>query len=209
MDAPLSPFLHSTRIVFAVAVALTSLIHAGAQNTRFSDATRTNTQNPKFNDALRAANGGDPRAEFIVGMMLVTGDGTPQDIGRGSQWLDKSARAGIPQAMVNLANLYDAGAGVQLDTTRADQWRQRAADLGDPTARGQIADDRRMPGQHDFRRANTLADLKLYTQAFPYAQRAATAGSVNAGLLLGRFYHFGIGVPVNLQEAVRWYRQSA
>ena len=166
-------------------------------------------QNPRYSDVLDRANAGDVRAEFMAGMMLVTGDGAAQNIPVGAQWLEKSAKGGIPQAMINLANLYDAGAGVPLDTARAEELRQRAAELGEPTAKGQIADDRRMPGQHDFRRANTLADLKLYNQAFPFAEKAATAGSVNAGLLLGRFYHFGIGVPVNLKEAVRWYRQSA
>ncbi len=166
-------------------------------------------QNPKFGDALAAANRGDARAQFIVGMMFLTGDDTRQDISRGVEYLEKSARADIPPAMVALANVYDAGAGVAFDPATATQWRQRAADMGNPVARGQIADDRRMPGQRDFRRANTLVDLKLYADAVPYAQRAASAGSVNAGLLLGRAYHFGIGIPVNLAEAVRWYRQSA
>ena len=166
-------------------------------------------QNLTLSDALRAANSGDPRAQFMVGMMSLTGDGARQDIGRGAEWLEKSARGDVAPAMVALANIYDAGAGVPIDTARATQWRQRAADMGNDVARGQIADDRRMPGQHDFRKANTLIDLKLYNDAIPYAQRAAAAGSVNAGLLLGRAYHFGIGVPVNYTEAIRWYRQSA
>ena len=175
----------------------------------FAFHSQSIAQNPKLSDALRAANSGDARAQFVVGMMYVTGDGASQDISRGAEWLEKSARGGVQPAMVSLSNLYDVGAGVSVDTARATQLRQRAADLGNNIARGQIDDDRRMPGQHDFRRANTLVDLKLYTEALPFAQRAAAEGSVNAGLLLGRAYHFGIGTKVNLTEAVRWYRQSA
>jgi TPR repeat protein len=87
--------------------------------------------------------------------------------------------------------------------------RQRAAQAGDPTARGQLADDQKMNGQRDFRRASVLTDLKRPDAAIPYALKAANAGSGNAALLLGRAYHFGSGVPADQGAAFRWLQKSA
>lgn len=164
--------------------------------------------NPSLRDALVAAKAGDPRAQYIAGMMYLFAQGTPRDIPRAVKWLEQSADAKMPQALVALAGLSDVGLGVPLDIARADQLRQQAALSGNPTARGQIDDDRRMPGQRDFRRASLLTELHQYAAALPYAKRAAQAGSANAQLLLGRAYHFGLGVPVDKAAALTLYRQS-
>jgi uncharacterized protein len=164
--------------------------------------------NPSLRETLPAARAGDARAQYIAGMTYLFGQGTRQDITEAARWLGLSARAGIPQAMVALASLYDVGHGVPFDRDRATQLRQQAARSGNPTARGQLADDIRLPGQRDFRRANVLTDLRLYHEAIPYAKKAAT-GSANAQLLLGRAYHFGLGSPVDLRAAVSLYQRSA
>jgi len=164
--------------------------------------------NPSLRESLAAAQAGDARAQYIVGMMYLLGQGTPQDLPRAAQWLERSADAKMPQALVALAGLSDVGQGVPLDTARADKLRQQAALAGNPTARGQIEDDRRMPGQRDFRRASILTDLHRYAEALPYAKKSAQAGSANAQLLLGRAYHFGLGVPVDKPAALALYQRS-
>ena len=165
-------------------------------------------ETPSLADALRAAKSGDRRAQYIAGTMYMLGDGTKQNLAEAARWLHLSAQGGLPQAMVALGNLYDVGQGVPLDTARAADLRQQAARAGNATARGMIEDDRKMPGQADFRRANILYDLKRYDASIPYAKRAAAAGSANAQYLLGRANHWGLGVPVNLPEAVRLYRSA-
>ncbi len=164
--------------------------------------------NPSLRDALAAAKTGDSRAQYIVGMMYLFGQGTPRDVPRAVQWLEQSAGARVPQALVALAALSDVGLGVPLDIARADQLRQQAASAGNPTARGQLDDDRRMPGQRDFRRASLLTELQRYAEALPYAKKSAQAGSANAQLLLGRAYHFGLGVPVDKPAALALYERS-
>jgi TPR repeat protein len=164
--------------------------------------------NPSLRDTLVAATAGDARAQYIAGMMYLFGQGTRRDIPRAVKWLEQSADAKLPQALVALAGLSDVGLGVPLDIARADQLRQQAALVGNPTARGQIDDDRRMPGQRDFRRASLLTELQQYAKALPYAKRAAQAGSANAQLLLGRAYHFGLGMPVDKSAALALYQQS-
>ena len=165
--------------------------------------------NPTLREVLPVAQSGDARAQYIAGMIYLFGDGTRQNITEAVRWLQSSARAGMPQAIVALAGLYDVGQGVPFDADRAMQLRQQAARAGDPTARAQLADDQQLRGQRDFRRASILTDLKQYRAAIPYATAAADAGSANAQLLLGRAYHFGLGVPVDHRSAAALYQRSA
>lgn len=165
--------------------------------------------NPSLRETLPAARAGNAGAQYMSGMMYLFGDGTRQDILEGVKWLQASVAGGLPQAMVAMAALYDVGQGVAFDPAQANQLRQRAAQVGNPTARGQLADDQRMSGQRDFRRASVLTDLKRPDAAIPYALKAANAGSANAQLLLGRAYHFGLGVPADQAAAFRWLQKSA
>lgn len=142
-------------------------------------------------------------------MKYLFGDGTRQNIAEAIRWLQPSARAGKTQAIVALAGLYDVGQGVPFVAERAMQLRQQAARAGDTTAREQLADDRNLPRQRDFRRASILTELRQYQAAIPYTKTAVDAGSANAQLLLGRAYHFGLGVSVNHRAAANLYQQPA
>lgn len=172
-------------------------------------ATPVLAANPSFSEAVAAARRGDIRAEYMTGMMYAFGQDTRQDVAEGARWLSESARGGLPQAMTSLASLYDVGQGVPLDPARAHALREQAARLGEPIARGQLADDRRLRGQADFRRASVLTDLNMEAAAVPYARRAAAQGSLNAQLLLARAYQFGAGVPQDYGQAFVFYRQAA
>lgn len=165
-------------------------------------------ENPSLAQALQAAKSGDMRAQYIAGTMYMLGDGARQNLAEAVRWLQLSSQGGLSPAMVALANLYDVGQGVPLDIERSNQLRQQAARAGNAIASGQLEDDRKMPGQRDFRRANVLYDLKLYSNSIPYAKRAAAEGNGNGLYLLGRANHFGLGVPVNLAEAARLYRAA-
>lgn len=47
------------------------------------------------------------------------------------------------------------------------------------------------------------------TEAFLWARKAAMAGLAKAEYAMGYFTEVGIGVPVNLEDAKRWYWRSA
>ena len=83
--------------------------------------------NPSLPEALSAARAGDARAQYIVGMMYLQGQGARQNLPESARWLEQSARAGMPHAIVSLANLYDVGLGVPFDPDRATALRQLAA----------------------------------------------------------------------------------
>ncbi|KAG5723007.1 Protein SKT5 [Termitomyces sp. T112] len=47
------------------------------------------------------------------------------------------------------------------------------------------------------------------TEAFLWAQKAAEGGLAKAMYAVGYFYEVGIGTPVNMPEAVSWYKRAA
>lgn len=55
----------------------------------------------------------------------------------------------------------------------------------------------------------TYAGLGADAQALPMLLSAATSGHVSAASLAASFYEDGRGVPKDLGEALRWYRQAA
>lgn len=164
--------------------------------------------NPSLAEALKRAKAGDIGSQYVTGMMYLFGQGTQPNLAEGVRWLESSARSGLPQALVALAVLYDIGYGVPLDTGRATELREQAAKTGNPTARAQLEADRKMPGAHDFRRADALTDFKQYAGAFPYAKRSADAGSPDGQELLGRAYLYGFGTRKDVAEAIKWFRKS-
>lgn len=119
------------------------------------------TANPSLGEAVAAARNGDPRSQYVAGMMYLFGQGARRDIPEATRWLQMSARAGLPQAMVSLAGLYDIGVGVPFDVARATQLRQQAARAGYTMAQSQSEVDARLPGSRDYRRASVLTDLKI------------------------------------------------
>jgi TPR repeat protein len=165
--------------------------------------------NPPFREVLAAANKGDARAQYIAGMAYLLGQGTRQDIPLAARWLQQSAQAGFPQALVAMAGLYDVGQGVPFDAERATQLRQQAARAGNSMAQSQLDVDAKIPGTRDYRRASILTDLKLYSQAIPYARKAAAAGSPEGQELLARALQLGQGVGVDKAAALKLYKQAA
>lgn len=165
--------------------------------------------NPSLQQALSRAQAGDAGAQYTAGMMYLMGQGTQQDFVQARRWIGASAKAGLPQAMVALANLTDVGLGGPQDTEHAKELRQQAAKAGDPTARGQLEEERKFPGQAEFRRAATLVNLRQVQPALAHAQRAADLGNPNGLFLMGWFHHGGNGVPVNLAAARAFYLKAA
>jgi localization factor PodJL len=79
----------------------------------------------------RAADGGDRRAMYNLGMYNFDGMGGPQDQGQAVKWFRKSAELGFTDAQYNLARLYELGLGVPADGAEAYKWYLVAAKAGD------------------------------------------------------------------------------
>ncbi len=66
----------------------------------------------------KAANLGDPRGLFYVGIMYSTGDGCRRNSGRAADYFRRAVQAGGDEALASLAKCYLMGDGVKADVAR-------------------------------------------------------------------------------------------
>jgi TPR repeat protein len=78
----------------------------------------------------KAAEAGDPQAQFRLALMHDAGKGVKQDSAKAARWLQKAAEQGHVEAQYNLATMYDIGHGVAQDYTEAAKWYRTAAGQG-------------------------------------------------------------------------------
>ncbi len=83
----------------------------------------------------RAAQGGDRKAMFNMGMFYFEGTGGPKDEAAAAKWFRKAADLGLIDGQYNLARLYEQGSGVARDPAEAYKWYLIAARSGDEEAR--------------------------------------------------------------------------
>lgn len=157
--------------------------------------------------AERAA-GGDPAAQFELGVKADLGDGVPADARTAFAWFQKAAEAGLPEAEFNLAVMLDSGRGATRDLAEAALWYARSAAHGNHRAQFNLgmlyAAGDGLPRNPDvaafwFRRASTavpaagrrLAALRSAGRAGANAVTAATLaaprGDTTAGLAAVEF----------------------
>jgi TPR repeat protein len=84
--------------------------------------------------AQKAAEKGDAKAQYELGLFYATGLGVSQDDKKAAFWYLKSAEQGNDKAQNNLGYLYDKGKGVPQDDRKAAFWYQRSAEQGNDEA---------------------------------------------------------------------------
>lgn len=87
----------------------------------------------------RAAAGGDPRAQFSLGLRLLVGEELPRDDPTGMRLLAGSAAQGYPLAQYQMGViLYHGRYGVPQDQAQGLIWLRRSAAAGYELARGEL-----------------------------------------------------------------------
>ncbi len=93
------------------------------------------------------AEGGDPQAQFGLGLLYEQGDGVPPDLEQAARWYERAAEGGHTlaqaaqwyaraagqgnaQAQFNLGVAYEHGQGVPMDLGTAAYWYSQAANQG-------------------------------------------------------------------------------
>lgn len=76
------------------------------------------------------AEGGDPRAQYLLGRMRFYGQGLDQDASVAAAWYRRSAEQGHAQAQLALGLALDGGWGVSREPDQAVEWYRRAAVQG-------------------------------------------------------------------------------
>jgi TPR repeat protein len=145
------------------------------------------------------AEAGNPRAELMVGLKYLHGDGVTADAPRAFHWVEKAAQVHEPLAQYWLGLMYQHGDGTPPDSVEALQWYEAAAGQGNCRAMHAL-------GVAYAEGEGTGKDL---AQAAHWFQRAAALGYVNSQFNLAVLYERGDGVPQSLGEAYKWYSIAA
>lgn len=86
------------------------------------------------------ADGGDPRAQYVMGVMALNGLAGEAQPNEGAAWLLLAAQQGYVEAQVELARLYKTGEGVDQDLAKMVYWYRQAAEQGHVGAQLFVAD---------------------------------------------------------------------
>lgn len=137
---------------------------------------------------------GDIRAQGELGVLLVSGKGSNQDIKQGIHWTIEAANKGLASAQYNLGTMYLDGQIVTQNYNEAMKWLLAAAGQGVPAAQAGVA--------AMFYEGNGVP--QNYTEAAKWMKIAAENGDSEAQVNLGTMYSFGQGVDRDVMKGAMW-----
>jgi TPR repeat protein len=79
----------------------------------------------------KAAEQGDPEAQYNLALMFNKGQGVEQNLELAFHWFGEAAQQGVPSAQSRLGIVYATGEGVALDAIEAHKWFIIASESGD------------------------------------------------------------------------------
>ena len=75
---------------------------------------------------MNAAQGGDPDAQYYVGVLYEKGAEGQPNYGKAAEWYRQAADRGVRRAAINLGRLYEQGLGVTKSERDAGRWYAKA-----------------------------------------------------------------------------------
>lgn len=157
------------------------------------------TQVGSLDRLTQLANSGNPKAETIVGLKYLNGEGVAVNEGQAFKWLTRAAASGEPIAEYRLGTLYEHGKGTPADAVKATHWYQTAAMQGNRKAMHNLA----------VAYAEGTGTKKDMTEAARWFSKAAALGLADSQFNLAVLYERGLGVPQSLLDAYKWYAIAA
>jgi localization factor PodJL len=162
-----------------------------------------------FNDTLpeaigtsalrKAAQDGDPVAQYEVARRFSEGRAIPQDLEAAGDWYQRAAAQGLAPAQYALATLYEKGNGLAQDVAMAEMWYKRAAEQGNRKAMYNLA----------VMLSAGAKGTPDYAGASPWFRRAAELGLRDSQFNLGVMHARGLGVAKDNVEAFKWFWVAA
>lgn len=150
-------------------------------------------------EAKRKADAGNAEAMFVVGSMLLGGEGVKADLEQAFLWYRKSAEAGYAPSQTGLGNMYYLGQHVPQDARTAVAWFEKAAAQGYANAHNNLATAYTDGEGVDRDPAKAVAHYRS----------AADRGVPTAMLGLAWAYLDGAGVPQDAAQARSWLEKAA
>jgi TPR repeat protein len=164
-----------------------------------SDESIVSTFNPdqlRAEAAIRkAAQAGNPEAQFRLGVMYGNGDGVTLDHAAAVAWFEKAAAQGHENALITLAWMFANGTGVEVDEARARELYLAAAERGSAKAQYVVAT------MYRFAQYGVGKDVE---KAVDWYLRAANQGMPTAQFALGKMLMEGKGVVRDDAAALQW-----
>ncbi len=185
-------------------IIITATFHLAAFYTeasldKKSAADRPGVYPKAFEDCKRLADQGDPNAQFNLGVIYETGQGTSQDFSEAVKWYSKSADQGVPDAQLNLGVMFAVGKGVRQDYAEAVKWYRKAADQHLAEAQYNLGT---MYGNGQGVKEDHAEEFKWYL-------KAANQGFAVAQFNVGVMYAKGDGAPQSYTLAYMWFHLAA
>ena len=148
---------------------------------------------------IKASEGGDPLAMFLLGQILEFDPSGSPDYKQAALYYTAAAELGHAEAQARLARFYEEGWGVPQSFETANKWYSLAT--------LQWNYSQRLPLGPKYATGRNIANHSTYTiQRF---QRAAQGGVAEAQFDLAYAYQTGNGVPTDRVKAKKWYRLAA
>lgn len=143
----------------------------------------------------KAAQAGNPEAQFRLGVMYGNGDGVGLDYAQARAWFEKAAAQGHENALITLAWMYANGTGVDADEDRARDLYLAAARRGSAKAQYVVGT------MYRFAQYGVKKDV---AKAVEWYLKAADQGMATAQFALGRMLMEGKGVMQDDAAALQW-----
>jgi hypothetical protein len=158
---------------------------------------------PVTSEALAAMKGsvaGQSGAEYDLALILLTGEGLPEDREAGVAWMARTAEQGEPDAARDVAGRLRNGENVTVDERKIADALQTRVDAGDAEAMRALGP---MIIRGRGAKADPAAGLAMMSRAFDL-------GSVGAASDLAQIYILGApGVPSDRSQFLKWMEAGA
>ena len=150
-------------------------------------------------ETLRAAEQGDPAAQFKVAALYQFGDGFEKDEKTAFLWLRKAAAQGLADAQVEMGFCFSEGRQVGQDHQQAVRWYRLAAEQGHPIAMCNLG----------IKYSKGQGVSPAPDKAMRWLFRSAKQGYPYACRCIAIQYLCGIDVEVDLKHSAAWYEKAA
>ena len=125
-----------------------------------------------------------------------------RDENYAKQLFMQAANLGYKFSQYRLGTAYEYGSiGCPIDPRRSIAWYSKAA------VQEEHQSELALSGWYLTGAESVLQQSD--TEAYLWARKAATAGLAKAEYAMGYFTEVGIGAPVDIEDAKRWYRRAA
>ena len=155
---------------------------------------------PELRKLIERAIFNDRSAQYDLGVVLLTGEGLPQDRSAGLEWVVRAAEQGLPAAARRIARQQRSGEAIEVDESKIAEALKSQAEAGDLETMRALAP---MIIAGRGVKQDPVQGIALLT-------RAAERGSAEAEKELFDIYLNGAPqIPANKPEAMKWLAMSA